>query len=252
MKINFLRGRGIITDITVIQGPATVSCPPGYDNDFLLTWPGTRSGCDCRGAINGSRTIQGGSCSSNQTAKGCTGIGATPKFALPQIPSADGFTKTGYQVCVKREKTVSYYETSELMDTAGNCKSGNTPCGGAAGAVSSGAYTMCIPSGKISACPLTSITAQNPGYMNASATYTDHGSIGFQKIYSTRTGNNLPIADVVTSIKHVCRNSYDVPYFGSGSGSPLLSSGDNMDYSCEGGADTTFDKIVRQFCPSFG
>lgn len=170
------------------------------------------------------------------TRAGCPGIPATSAVSMDMIPKVDLTQNNGQKVCVQRSKGVTFVKTATNMKVDGTCSKGK-PCGGTGQA--KGAYTMCI---ETSTCPVTNI-AIKAAYTNTS--YTLSGETENGGVYITREGGNLPLAEVLSSVSSVCKNDNDQSYYGGGSNHPLLIDSKYVQFSCEGGTDPTFVKIVR-------
>lgn len=224
------------------------SCPTGYSAEFNFKWPGTVAGCNCKKATTtGLRTynltakIYTQSCSTNMTLAGCPDIASTPAVDMNMIPKVEALTKVannGDTVCVKREKGVSFVSTAKNMKEDGTCLKGSL-CGG--DGQTGGSYSMCLET----TCPVTNVKIENS---NSNSSFTDAGATHLgTNLYIARTGGNLPLAELTASVSHVCKNDNNAGYFGGKSTHPLLASSDNIQFTCEGGSDNTFVKIVIFF-----
>ena len=103
------------------------SCSSGYSEVFTETWGGTNTGCNCIGKTSTNiqsshrNTYFSGSCTSNETAAGCTGITAAASIDMKIFD--------GSRVCGKRS-TVSWASVTRPINDANNpCPSGYKKCG---------------------------------------------------------------------------------------------------------------------------
>jgi hypothetical protein len=89
-------------------------------------------------------------------------------------------------------------------------------------------------------------------YTNGTDTYTSLNTLTTgtnDQLYFTRTGNNAPLAQVVSSVSHVCKFDSTVSYWGAKAESEFLKNGNagstgEVNFSCDGGADATFEELV--------
>lgn len=168
------------------------------------------------------------------TRANCADIDPTPKVDLKVIPFAGATMSNGRQICVTRS-TDTFVSTAGNMDDKGACKGTATACGGTDS--SEGEHIFCTTA---TDCPITSMKMENS---NTNTSFTEVGSFGgSSRLYTTTTGGNAPIAEVLASNDKVCKNHNDESYYGTKH--LLMKSSTKTQFTCEGGADDTFVEIV--------
>ena len=172
------------------------------------------------------------------TNAGCGNIAPTSALTLDEIPVVDNSNTRGYQICVKREAGVDFVEGSNNMNPDGTCKKGIL-CGGNGG--SDDLRAVCLD---LTECPITQIVIDS-GYSNSTGLWVDAGTIGSKNVYYTRDGGSAPMAELLPSMGRVCQNNNNKPFFIS-IDHPLIEKSSQIQTSCQGGTDDSFQKFVNR------
>ena len=148
--------KGPISDFQVIEKTSSGLenvCPEDYEYLFIFTWPGTKSGCDCRGITKGVKKsdyqgkITTGTCSIAQITDGCR--------IVPEVPGKQINSIGGKIYCIKRDLDFSYHSKYDTNIYEKNCPKSMKNCG----VIDTLDYILCIDEDL--ECPIKNLFSSN-------------------------------------------------------------------------------------------